>query len=509
MTTQREKTWLIVFILFFLFLISFPVLSGFKVGGEEFVFAGYAFNPLDNNTYLAKMRQGYEGNWLFTLDYTPNPGEGVFLNGYYLFLGHVGRVTGIPLLWVQHLARLAGATALLLVLYRLSGDLFEENRARWLAFTLAALGSGSGWLIAPTGHITADLWVAEGYPFLASFANAHFPLGLALQLWLVLPLVDDRLDLKTGIKIFLASLAAAVVSPFSIPVVLVVLGGVFIWKWFEKTLLKTSLIRLILTGLGGGPLLVYYFVTIKTHPVLQLWDAQNITPSPPWWDILISFTPMLVLAVFGARRAWGDDRPAWRVMLGWAGLCLVLVYIPFPLQRRFLIGLFIPVTMLGVYGLDGWLKAAPKWRRSITAGVYLFTLLTTLLSLVTAFFGIAIQSPEMFLTRGEADALAWITENTGPDALVLSSSEMGNFIPAHTGRRVLYGHPFETVDAEVWEAAVDGFFGGEYDEVFLDENNVEYIFVGPRERELGDVGWLDVYKIVYKNDEIMIYKVGK
>ena len=32
--------------------------------------------------------------------------------------------------------------------------------------------------------------------------------------------------------------------------------------------------------------------------------------------------------------------------------------------------------------------------------------------------------------------------------LILSSPEMGLFIPAQTGRRVLYGHPFETVNAD-------------------------------------------------------------
>lgn len=509
MTTQREKAYLTAFILFFLLLISFPVIYGFQNAGEELVFNGHIFNPLDNNSYLGKMRQGYEGSWLFTLDYTPNPGAGAFMFTFYIFLGHTARVLGLKLFAVLLTARLLSATGLLLVLYRVSSLIFDEPRPRWLAFTLTSLGSGSGWLFVSTGYITTDLWVAEAYPFLASFANPNFPLGLALQVWLLLPLINNQLDFKKGVKIFTASLGLAMISPFSIPVVLIILGGLIIWKWINRESLKTAIIQITLIGLSGAPLITYYYWISSTHPVLQGWNAQNLTLSPAWWDILVSFSPMILLAVPGAVRAYRSPRPITRILLTWAAICTIFVYVPFQLQRRFLIGLFIPITMLGVITLETWLKAAPRWKTLIASGVYLFTLITTLLSILTALFGITTQNDKLYLTIGEAHALEWIEQNTNPEAVILANSEMGSFIPAHTGRRVLYGHPFETVDAEFWEAAVDGFYAGGADLNFVTDNHVDYIFVGPREMELGNVDWLNLDDIVYQNDEVVIYATGE
>ncbi len=64
----------------------------------------------------------------------------------------------------------------------------------------------------------------------------------------------------------------------------------------------------------------------------------------------------------------------------------------------------------------------------------------------------------LYLTRGEVQALDWIRQNTNPGDLFLASPETGLLIPAYTGRRVLYGHPFETVDAEIQRKTVESYF---------------------------------------------------
>ena len=63
------------------------------------------------------------------------------------------------------------------------------GRGRHMAFVYFALGLGLGWLALPFGGVPSDFWVAEAYPFLSSYANPHFPLSLALLLWLMLPLL--------------------------------------------------------------------------------------------------------------------------------------------------------------------------------------------------------------------------------------------------------------------------------------------------------------------------------
>ncbi len=59
-------------------LASVPYLLAYLVPPEH-VFSGFLFNPVDGNSYFAKMRQGLRGGWLFTLPYTAEPGAGVFV----------------------------------------------------------------------------------------------------------------------------------------------------------------------------------------------------------------------------------------------------------------------------------------------------------------------------------------------------------------------------------------------------------------------------------------------
>jgi hypothetical protein len=102
-------------------------------------------------------------------------------------------------------------------------------------------------------------------------------------------------------------------------------------------------------------------------------------------------------------------------------------------------------------------------------------------------FGALTRDPLLYLTRGEAQALAWLESNLPENALILAAPETGLLIPARTGRRVLYGHPYETVDAEAEKAQVTGFFQGDLSSpsAFLEHRHVDYIFYGPRERGLG------------------------
>jgi hypothetical protein len=88
--------------------------------------------------------------------------------------------------------------------------------------------------------------------------------------------------------------------------------------------------------------------------------------------------------------------------------------------------------------------------------------------------------------------MTWLRENVGHENVVLCAPRTGMFVPAWAGQRVVYGHPFETVNAERREALVEAYWSGEMSaaeqNTFLQENRVEYLFVGPRERGLGAEG---------------------
>jgi len=93
-----------------------------------------------------------------------------------------------------------------------------------------------------------------------------------------------------------------------------------------------------------------------------------------------------------------------------------------------------------------------------------------------------------YLGTDEWDALTWLRQEGRPE-VVLCAPETGMFVPAWAGQPVVYGHPFETVAAEQRLGEVTAFWAGEMtaeEQVsFLNDRRVRYIFVGPRERELG------------------------
>ena len=79
---------------------------------------------------------------------------------------------------------------------------------------------------------------------------------------------------------------------------------------------------------------------------------------------------------------------------------------------------------------------------------------------------------------------------------------------AYTGRRVLYGHPFETVNANQMQEVVINLLsdlnGEDGDSSLLD---VSYIFYGPREWEIGAEKIEPGYKVVYSSGDVQIFEV--
>jgi hypothetical protein len=281
------------------------------------------------------------------------------------------------------------------------------------------------------------------------------------------------------------SLALAIVQPFAVVIVYATLGVSLLLRWRRDGGIAWSEVGMaFIAGMVTLPLLVYTLWVTQADPVLRGWMAQNVTPSPPMWDYALGNGLILVLAVPGAvtaiRRRTGADL----LLLTWIGVTVIALYAPFALQRRFSLGLHIPLAILAAMGLYRLTK-----RRLVMGLTFAATLLTTLLVIVLALGGGLKHDPRLFVSADEAAAMDWLHENTPRNAVVLASPEMGLFIPAWAGRRVVYGHPFETVNAEQTKARVETFFASGTSradrEAMLKDWNAAFVFFGPRERALG------------------------
>jgi hypothetical protein len=465
-------------------------------------------NPVDGFSYLAKMRQGYEGNWLFTLPYTADPGEGAPINLYYLLLGHAARTLHLPLILVFHLARVLGALLLGLSLFRFYKTNFEE---KWqLPWVLSLFGSGLGWLAISFGYFTSDFWVAEAYPFLAAYTNAHFPIGLAIQVYLLTTLDPKRkLGFRQIALTLIGSGLLSIIFGFGWVIAFAVLTAWLIWLTLQRAKVANELRRWFFVAVGGAPIAAYQFWIIQNHSALSQWNAQNLTPALPVLDLIISFSPAILFAIWGLILAFRSSDQRIRFLAVWLIVGVVAIYLPFNLQRRLISGLFVPVAGLAAFAaLTVWPKI--KRERRILVAIVLSLSVPTILLILAGGVQAAVSQPaSVYLHEAELTAFDWLDKNAPANSLVMAAPDSGLLIPAYSDARVIYGHPFETINANENRGLVEDFYsgqlGGQAAAEFLDREGVGYVLFGPREDDLGALPKLPGWQIIFESGDVQIW----
>ena len=499
-----EFRWVILAasIVALLSLLPYVVVALTTPAGMQF--GGALVNPVDGQSYLAKMRQGYDGAWLFRLPFTAGDEPDAFLFTYHLALGHLARITGLPLTVTYHAARVAGGWVMLVVLYGYVARLFAPVVERRRAWIFAALTSGLGWL----GWPATDLTIPESNTFFSILANAHFALATALILIVFMAVLDG--SWRRAVP---ASLGLAILQPFApIAVFAGVLVNWMIGWWLRRERWRLVLVRqaklALIVGASLAPLLLYFYLVTQSDPILRGWSAQNQTPSPPPLEWVVGYGIAGVLALAGVRLALRRRRDVDVLTIAWVLSSVVLLYAPIPLQRRFSLGLHTPVIGLGAMGL-GLLFDVSRcgWRsRWLPRLAFVLSLPSTILLLVVTSTA-ALRPPDarLFFTSDEAAAFEWLRAKAGHDSVVLSSPEIGLYLPAWADVRVVYGHPFETLAAEATRSKIEGFFARRVDrDTLIREWQVDYVFFGPRENQLG---WPDTnWPVVFRAGDVAIYQ---
>jgi hypothetical protein len=527
-TVQKsEQRWALKWAIIVVGLACLPYLVAWRLAPAGSQYTGLLANPLDGETYYAKMLQGARGDWLFHLAFTPESHDGAFVYTLYLGLGHISALTGLSIPLTYHLARVAAGIFLLLVAYRFVAHFFAGVSGRRLAFFLLAFSSGLGWLFAPFGVTTTDLWVAEGFTFLSIFTNPHFPLAIGLMLLIFLLVLETPLpgqpragspnEAKQSILPRLLAATAlglllAVVQPFPVPSLLAVLGVYLaLLAWHEHTWPLRSMLVAGAAALGAAPILIYDLYVYRTNPALAAWSAQNVTLSPPPWEYAVGYGLVLLLALGGLGITVRRRDPPDLFLLAWVSSTAVLLYVPFALQRRFITGFHVPLVVLAAICLEQIVRPriAPRRRAMVTGLLVGLTAITNLFVPVVTVAGAAQGGPPLVISNDEAAACTWLRAHTVWTDTVLAPADVGQFIPAWAGNRVVYGHPFETIDAATREAEVLGFYGAtattEERRALLERYDVRYVLVP------GGTG-VDTAELaltpVWSSDNIVLYDAG-
>jgi hypothetical protein len=526
--TRREWTWVLVVSALVVAASTAPYLAGALAQTPAQRFGGAVMDPVDYHSHLAKMWQGYRGQWRYRLLFTPEDHAGVFVQTFYVALGHLARLFGLDLPLTFQLARVAFGFAMLLLVYRFMARFIARVRTRRVAFLLATTASGLGWLteaVAPTpagGVSPMDFWLSDGFTYLALLTSPHFcaAIGLLLFVFLLLLRRSQGPALGAGALAVGASLVLGMIHPYAM--LLADLLPVLYWaaEWLRtRRVAWRGLAAVAAMGVAQLPLLVYDLWVFR-QPVFAAWSAQNVTLSPPLTVYLWGYGLLLALGVVGAA-AW-IRRRAWRVAfpLLWIGLAAVLAYVPWNLQRRFLEGVQVPLGLLAGVGLaEGLLplcgrRMRVRWCRLGMALVVALTPMSNLYWTAGLTWAAAVGAPSLFRSADLLAAVDWLGTHSAWDETVLSGFDTGNLIPARIGHRVVLGHWMETVDYAEKRAAVTRFYdAGTPDaqrQALVQAWDVAYVFHGPEERALGDfdpaaAAWLEP---AFRLGDVAVYRVA-
>jgi hypothetical protein len=515
--TPAEWRWVVVVAVGLTVLAFVPFLwvafSG--ASGSEWQFMGVLNNYRDGATYLSKMAQGMEGSWLVNFRHTPEPHTGVFIQALYPALGQLARLLRIPPIALFHAARVVASLVMYMALYYLGASIWMRLRTRRLFFLLVAFASGLGWLFS-NGDVTyPDLSIAEIYPFYSSLVNVHFPLSLACLAMLASILIiefrpgatsDPRMG-NEGLAAGLLSFSLSLLFPQALVPFGIAVGAYIAAFWVQKRKITMRELRwLLVVVLPAVPVAAYYAAIVSYNPVVAEWNRQNITAAPsPLIFVLGLGLPLLIAlpGIYRAIRRFEADGD--RLMLLWLAAMVVLMYLPTNIQRRFMAGMMIPIAYFATRSLeDFWFQYVNRrWRfRLLVAVIPLVTFTNLLLLFLNRDVAVG-----PFLARDYAITFQWLNQNTSPDSVILASEPVSVWVPSWVGARVVYGHPFETLNAVVKKQQVLDWYDGQTADCsdLITEYSVQYVIAGPLERELGQTDCLDNLTQVFQVGSVIVY----
>ena len=282
---------------------------------------------------------------------------------------------------------------------------------------------------------------------------------------------------------------------------------------------------LIIPALAHGGIALFQYLMIANDPIWASFTAQNQTLSPPLYYYVLGYLPLLIPIALGWRHIItaikSDSR--WLLPIVWIAVVMLLLYAPFPTQRRYLLGVQTPLALLA--GL-GWyrvvlVRITESWRPF--ANIPYLTAGGLALLMVLVGNGVGLVSPSadsgVFYTQDELQASAWIQENTATNSLILTTfdwdtSGSGGKVVAMTGRRVYIGHWIETVNFDNKRDQLTKFYNpetsDEWRQSFIATVNIDVIWYDESVRSFG--GWqpseADYLSSVLETDTVQLYVIS-
>jgi hypothetical protein len=507
------KKWKIFVLVIWLFFLLFPVIFGYSQSKNGLVFSGLFFNPIDGYSYFAKMQQGEAGAWAFDLPYSPVSNNDIYIFTLYELFGQISGISGLSIPFIYHFFRILFSILLFFSLQDLLSIFFKKEDLYYKgAFISLLFGGGLGWIYFLSGELPIDFWVAESFIFLSSFSNPHFVLSFLIMSILLTFIIRNQNGIKFAIIIFFLSVILTSISPFAAIMIGIIFGINII---LQRELTKDKIINLAVFGIPAGTIGVYQYLAIRNDPVLSIWNLQNVTQTPSIINLLFSFSPFIIGVLILFLKLWKKkivlDKSTY-LLLSWIIFALFMAFIPFNLQRRFLVGIYLPIVIVFWNLLREYFSANQKKKIKLTIFALIGLVLPSNLLLFSGSVNaIKNHDPIFFINENIVEAIKWLESNAEEESVILAEEENGLIIPAFARFKVVYGHPFESINAEETRNLVSDFWMNKLSDKqsrnFIETNYVDFIFCEYANYINNCPAITQSLEIIYTADDVAIFQV--
>ena len=507
-------------------LVMLPTLVGYMIN-TDMHFTGLT-SATDADTYLSIMNQAKEGHWIFTNMFTSENVPYLNIPPTYMLAGWFAGITGLSNVFVYHLFRIIGIILFVYFLEKLISLVMESKRKTTLFICIFASGIGFFFkfitLLGFKQYGSIDLWISDANNFLILFSHPHTIFSIALMTGSVYYLLRwyNEVKLKPLIISGIFAFILGFEHLFDVITIYLALGFFILDQFIVSKKIDWKKVRqLIIFGLITATPFIYTYIMF-TNPAFASWNDQNVLDTPKLLHVMFGYGFMFVsfigfLTYSFITRKYKTTKPEIKFIIYWIISVLILIYSPLNIQRRFLEGVHIPFGI--ITGLFLFTIVFPylkniwnvKIAKVIVAIVIILMLPTNIYHLFNNTLninngrGVYPYETSTYIYPEEDEALHWLAANSEKDAVIISTYNIGNQIPAYMNRRVYLGHWAQTIDLDKKAKDVEDYFKL-YKQIIIDKPT--YVWYGVDEKTLNpDFKQPDGSIAVFNNAKVTVYKL--
>lgn len=490
-------------VIILLFLIIITHLVGYFNANEEYYYIGsQPTRRGDLPGHFSFIIQAQQGNLLFKNLYNSQEQRALFFHPLWLVMGWTSKIFN-SILFTYQFYKVIFVLLFCLAFRKFLKRFFDLEKNIWLfPFCIFAAGFFS--------------WYIEKDTFLNLYYSPLFVLVLVLFILIYYAVWSyfERQRNKELITIFSLSLLLFVVHFYDSISLLVIIFLWSIYRYLRDGKFKQlwpALVVLLATLIGG----IYYFYIFSNEPALTRWAVNNVTLMPSWQFFVMVNGLLLPLAIIGAIKERAQS--SYLMLIFWVVASLFIIFSPIPFNRRFVLGLSIPLTILSYQGVRFLISKIKNyyWQLAVFFMIILSLIQNNLVMFFMDFEIIRRHGRPQYLERNYMETFIWMKDNLSKESVIFANFDYWDTeISGFTGLVSYWAGGYfsivkENLDKVFWFFK-DNQFTPEKQQ-FLEQNRISYLFYSIIEKQLGSFNPRnkDYLKLIYKNKDAEVYQVIK